>query len=117
MKKIPAVVLIVSAIYIATGAIGLTHHISDFTGHSLQYGLILIALLRLAAIVSGVFMLLGQNWARWLAIVWIAFHVAISFLNSPQQVAVHAVIFALIVYLLFRPEVRTYFKRKDEAAV
>lgn len=114
MKRAPAVVLIVSIIYIATGAIGLTHHISDFKGHSLQYGLVLIALLRLAAIISGIFMLLGKSWARWLAIAWIAFHVVISFLNSVQQVLVHAVIFVLIGYLLFRPEARAFFNHKGE---
>ena len=34
-----------------------------------------VGLTELLAILSGVFMLRGQNWARWLALAWIAFHV------------------------------------------
>ena len=30
------------------------------------------------AIVCGVFLLRGHNWARWLALAWIAFHVVLS---------------------------------------
>ena len=37
----------------------------------------------------------GQNWARWLALLWMAFHVAISF-PVVRQVVTHSIIFALI---------------------
>ncbi len=38
-------------------------------------------------------MLRGSNWARWLALAWIAFHVFLSFLHSWQQVLVHCLFF------------------------
>ena len=37
-----------------------------------------ITVIGVAAVVAGVFMLRGRNWARWLALAWMASHVAIS---------------------------------------
>jgi hypothetical protein len=92
---------------------GLAFHATDFKlSRALPSELVWISLVRIIAIVSGVFMLRGSNWARWLALAWIAFHVAISFLDSWQKVAVHALIFALFAYFLLRPEVSAYFRGK-----
>jgi hypothetical protein len=63
------------------------------------------------AVVSGVFMLRGWNWARWLLVVWLAFHVALSALHSVFQVAVHGVLFGVIVYFLFRNAANAFFRR------
>ena len=68
----------------------------------------LIELTELLAIVSGVFMLRGQNWARWLALVWMAFHVAISF-PVYRQMATHLAMFVGISWVLFMPDTRRYF--------
>jgi len=54
-------------------------------------------------------MLRAQNWARWLAIVWIAVHVVISMFDSWQPAAMHAVLLAVIVYLLIRRPAKLYF--------
>lgn len=62
-----------------------------------------------------VFMLQGRNWARRLALAWIAFHVAISFFDSLQKAAVHGLLLVLIAYFLFRPDARTYFQHPEEA--
>ena len=67
-----------------------------------------IELTELLAIVSGVFMLRGHNWARWLALVWMAFHVAISF-PVYRQMLIHLAIFAGIAWVLFSPDNRQYF--------
>lgn len=64
-----------------------------------------------AAIVIGVCLLLRQGWARWVAVAWMAFHVAISFPDA-AKVAVHAVMCALIVWALFRPESRGWFRKE-----
>ena len=50
----------------------------------------------------------GCNWARWLALVWMAFHLAISF-PAIRQVVTHSIIFALIALDSFRPDARRYF--------
>jgi len=51
-------------------------------------------------------MLGGGNWARWLALLWMAFHVAPK---AVRQVVTHPIIFALIAWVLFRPDARRYF--------
>ena len=44
----------------------------------------------------------GRNWARWLLVVWMAIHVAIS-IGQPKQLIAHLLIFGFITFLLFRP--------------
>lgn len=115
MNKRPLAVSIVSWIFIATGTLGLAFHLRDFKGpQPFQYDLVWVSLVRLAAIVSGAFMLRGKNWARWLALAWIGFHVVISFFHSWQQVLVHGLLFLLIAYFLFRPEASAYFEAAEE---
>jgi hypothetical protein len=72
--------------------------------------------LRLAAVVGGVWLLRGRNWARWLLVGWMALHVGISALHSWQQVVMHTVIFALITYVLFRSASAAYFQASPSAA-
>jgi uncharacterized membrane protein len=118
MNKRPITVTILACVLIATGVASLTFHVPDFkASHSLLSGFVLPSLVRILAIVSGVFLLRGSNWARWLALAWIAFHVAISFFDSLQKVAVHSLIFLLFGYLLLRPEATAYFhrRRKNES--
>jgi hypothetical protein len=54
-------------------------------------------------------MLRGHNWARWLALAWMAFHVAIS-VGHWQQFVPHAILFALFAYGLFRVDARGFFQ-------
>jgi hypothetical protein len=63
----------------------------------------------IAALVGGVYLMKGRNWARWLLAVWMAFHVAIS-IGQPRQFAAHIVIFGCIAFLLFRPRASGYFR-------
>jgi hypothetical protein len=117
-RKRPLTVIIVSCLLIAAGATGLVYHLSDFRmSKPFQSEIVWISLVRLLAIVSGVFMLFGKNWARWLALAWITFHVVISFYHSFQQVLIHGLIFALIVYCLYRPKAGAYFSGREEASV
>jgi hypothetical protein len=52
----------------------------------------------------------GQNWARWLALAWIAFHVVLSALHPIPELIIHAVFCAVFAWLLFRPEAARYFR-------
>jgi hypothetical protein len=116
MNRRPIAVTILGCILIATGVAGLAFHATDFKpSHGFSSELVWVSLVRILAIVSGVFMLRGSNWARWLALAWIAFHVAISFLDSWQKVAVHGLIFALFAYLLLRPGSSAYFRGKGQS--
>ena len=82
------------------------YYFSELLAH--QDDSVWIELTELLAIVSGAFMLRGHNWARWLALAWMAFHVAISF-PVYRQMAIHLIIFAGIAWVLFRVDTRRYF--------
>ena len=70
-----------------------------------------ITALGAAAIVAGAFMLRGHNWARWLALAWIAAHVVISALNLMQGLLIHCVmLLAARHYSVPAREAREYFK-------
>ena len=58
----------------------------------------------------GVAMLRGHNWGRWLTLVWIAFHVVVSYWHGWPEVAMHAALLALFAYILFRPAANAYFQ-------
>jgi hypothetical protein len=102
----PVTVLIVAGLYILMGAIGFAYHFRELMAFQQQS--VWIELVRLLAILCGTFMLRGRNWARWLALVWMAFHVAISF-PELGQVAFHSRFFVAIAWLLFRPDAVQYF--------
>ena len=104
--KRPVSLWILSCLYIAVGTIGFAYYFSELMAH--QDNSVWIELTELLAIVSGAFMLRGHNWARWLALVWMAFHVAISF-PVYRQTAIHLAIFAGITWVLFRPGGQRYF--------
>jgi len=111
MNKCPLAVTILSWLLIVVGLVGLVYHAKEIDFRQpLQNDTLWVELVRVLAIVSGIFMLRGQNWARWLAMVWIAFHVAIGFLHSWQQVVMHAIVFAVFAFFLFRPVANEYFR-------
>ncbi len=118
MNKRPITVTILACLLIAAGAVGLVYHATEFKSpNSVLSELVLIEFVRLLAIVSGVFMLLGKDWAPWLGLAWIAFHVVISFFHSLGEAAMHAVIFALFAWFLLRPEAWGFFRPHDPGAL
>lgn len=107
-SKRPIAVLIFSCLYIVVGTTEFFVHFNFHELMVLQLDSLWIEPVELLAVISGAFMIRGRNWARWLALVWMAFHVAISFLVV-GQVVTHSIIFALITWGLFRPDARRYF--------
>jgi hypothetical protein len=111
VNKRPLSVTIISFVLITTGAMGLVYHLTDFKGHHpFQYDVVWIFLVRLMAIICGVYMLRASNWARWLSIAWIAFHVILSVFHSRLELGVHILVFAGFAYFLFRPRTSEYFR-------
>lgn len=107
----PLAVTVISLIYIVVGIVGLVFHLVDFKGQfSLRSEITWISAVRLLAIVAGIFMLRGHNWARWLALAWIAFHVVLGALNSPWQLLFHALLLLVFGYFLLRRESANYFR-------
>lgn len=72
---------------------------------------------RLLAIVGGAGVLHGRNWARWLLVAWMAFHIGLSMLHSVSELLVHAVIFTPLLFLLFRRSAEPYFHPEKTASV
>jgi hypothetical protein len=112
MNKRPVTVTILACLLIITGVVGIAYHLSDFSRKDLfEYGNLTILIVRVIAIVGGVFLLQGRNWARWLSIAWIAFHLILSFFHNVQEVVIHALVFALFAWFLFRADARAYFSQ------
>lgn len=111
MSKAPVSVIVIACLYVATGAVGLAgdfRHIQP--GHFFSFDTFGIPLIHLLAIACGVFMLRRNNWARWVAVAWIASHVVVSAFESWQATTLHALLGALIAYILFRPAADRYFR-------
>ena len=111
MTQRPLSVTLISLVLIASGGIGLVYHLSDFRAqHPFQYDIVWVSLVRLVAILCGVYMLRASNWARWLSIVWIAFHVILSAFHSRFELGFHIFVFAVFAYFLSRPGTNQYFR-------
>ena len=116
MKQRPLSITIISWLFIVFGAIALVaglwplihlngaQLLADLEKHWMVY------LSRSAQIIAGVFMLYGQNWARWLLVVWLTFHVVIGALHSPVHFITHLFLFLVVLFFLFRPAASAYFK-------
>jgi len=110
MHKRPFAVTIIACVYIVTGAIGFAYHATEFARSPIPGDLVWVELIRLIAVLCGVYMLRGSNWARWLALIWIGYHVILSGFHSTSELAVHSLLFAVFAYFLFRPQVTQYFR-------
>ena len=116
VSKRPLSITIVSWLFVAVGVVGVVYHAREFNAaHPLQSEVVVACVVRLLAIVGGVFMLRGRNWARWLLVAWIAFHVVLSAFHSTFEVVVHSLLFGVIVYFLFRAQAAAYFRTTRSA--
>ncbi|MGB8029384.1 MAG: hypothetical protein WCF30_06930 [Terracidiphilus sp.] len=110
IKERPITITIVAWLYIAVGVLSTASHYANFRAHRPMVNeFVWITVLGAAAVVAGAFMLRGQNWARWLALAWMAVHVAISALHLLHGLLIHSVLLVVFSYLLFRREAREYF--------
>ncbi len=110
-KKRPISITILGWLYIVVGVLSTAAHFAEFRVQRPALNeVVWITVLGAAAIVAGVFMLRGQNWARWLALLWIATHVIISALDLMHGLVIHSALLLLIAYFLFRREAREYFR-------
>ncbi|MGH9450425.1 MAG: hypothetical protein ACRD11_07760 [Terriglobia bacterium] len=110
-NKRPVTVLIIACLYIAVGVLAFGYHFREL--QTLQKDSVWVEGTELVALACGVFLLRGQNWARWVAVAWIALHMIVSALNAFHGIVVHSALFVLIVWLLFRPEAGRYFAARS----
>ena len=117
MKDRPFSITLISGFFILGGILALgrdlqpmllvtaAERIADLKSHWMVH------LAHVTQIVSGIFLLRGHNWARWVLVVWIGFHIAISVLHSAVQFAVHVLIFSVILFFLFRRPASEFLAR------
>jgi len=105
----PVSVLVIACLYLAVGLIGFTYHFSELLArHPDAWA---IEATEFLALLAGIGLLLRWNWARWLAIAWIAFHVAISLHDPLSRLAVHIAFFLVITATLLRPAASLWFRK------
>ena len=102
----PRSITIISWLFIVFGSIALLSGVLPFRDLMSHW---YVHLSRALMIVAGVFMLKGHNWARWLLVLWITFHIVISALHSTLVLLMHVAIFSLILYFVFRRQSSDYF--------
>lgn len=106
MKR-PLPVTILGCLFIVVGLVGLVYHLFE---EPLKPQIALLSLVRLMAVVGGIFLLMGHNWARWLVLGWLAFHVVVSAFHSLSECIAHVVLLIVIGYFLLRPPASKYFQ-------
>jgi hypothetical protein len=112
MKKRPLSITIIGWLFIAAGAVGLTYHATEFRAQTpFQYDVAWVCLVRFLAILSGGFMLRGRDWARWLLIVWMGYHIVLSAFHSLSSLGMHSLLFGVITWFLLRPQAAVFFAR------
>ena len=112
----PLAVTLIAWLYILVGVGALIGHFHDFATRQPDWGWILLT--EVLAIVIGIFLLLGHNWARWLALAWMAFHVVLSAWPRIRiaPTAIHFAFFILIALVLLHPSANRFFRRATPAS-
>lgn len=124
MNKRPASVTFISWFFIVTGAFSL---LTSFTSMNNPLVLELMAKSPLPvpaqfvmmyvglaiSITSGIFMLRGANWARFLYIIWGAIGLLIGLATSPAKLMLipGIIVYGIIVFFLLRPNADAFFSR------
>ena len=117
MKSRPLSITLIAWLFLIFGSIALLSGLLPLTGANKAQLLAefkthwMVHLSRLTQIVGGLFMLRGHNSARWLVVIWIAFHIVVGALHGWVQLLTHVVIFSVILFFLFRPKANEFFAR------
>ena len=111
MPKRPLSITIIGWLFIAASTIGFVYHATEINIHDLFGNDLPLALfVQLLAVVGGIFLLRGANWARWLLAAWLLYHVILSIFHPIEQLIMHFVLLAVIAFFLFRQKANEYFR-------
>jgi hypothetical protein len=109
--KPPLPVLIIGWFFIAAGTIGLIYHLDELNVHNLfSNDAVWLLFVRLLVIVGAILILRGSNAGRWLLILWLTYHVVLSYFHTLSELIVHIILLAVIIYALFHPKVTPFFR-------
>jgi hypothetical protein len=107
MRKRPLSITIISWLFIVVGVVALVYH----STHGKEDNILWILFVRFLALVCGVGMLFRQGWARRLTAAWLGYHVYLSIGHEAGKLIVHALLFVVIAFFLFRRSSAAYFQR------
>jgi hypothetical protein len=121
VSRRPIAITLIGWLFILVGCGSLVSHVWRFTGDIARDGtraasaqairdLAYANISAVVALVAGVFLLRGRNWARWLCVIWLGFHVLLSYGHSVDRLIVHSLLFVGFTYLLFRPQAAGHFR-------
>ena len=129
MKKRPTSITVIAWILIIMGGISLISSavmINNPMARDLmrkspipipfQYAMSFVGILIM--IISGIAILKGQNWARFLYVVWSLFGFVIGIATSPMKAAMipGLIVFLIAAFFLFRPKANEFFAPIKEAS-
>ncbi len=106
MKR-PLAVTAIGGLFIVTGIASVIYHATEGPVNRWTF---VISLVGLTALAGGAFLLQGKNWARWLVLGWLAFHVGVSAFASMSKLLPHIALLLVIGYILLRPPASEYFR-------
>lgn len=113
LNKRPISVSLIGVLFFAAGVVGVVYHATEFNARGpLKPDELLVLAVRLLAIIGAVFLFRAHNWARWLLVVWMAFHVVLSSFHSPVKLVVHGILLIVVIYILFRRPASAYFQQR-----
>ena len=113
MKR-PLSITIIGWVFIVAGVVGFFYHLTEFdlrAPFANDVGWVL--LVRLLAIVGGILTLRGSNLGRWLLILWMIYHVALSFYHTTSELVMHIIFTVVIAYFLFRKKESGFFRARQ----
>ena len=111
MKRPPISVIIISVVFILIGVGSMFAGVSPIIkNHEVRLDSVIVAVSGLTALLSGIFMLRCANWARWLCVAWMAFHVVVSILHNTLELAIHLLVLIVLVIVLFRTSAACFRK-------
>src|ERR1700676_646281 len=106
MKR-PSQATMLGWLFVAVGILSTVYHLLK---SSLDRWTVPIVRVAAVAVVTGVFLLRGARWARWLVLTWLAFHVVVSASSSLSDAMPHTVLFLVVGYFLLGPPTSKYFQ-------
>jgi hypothetical protein len=109
MKR-PLAVTITGWIFIAAGTIGFLYHIKEVDIRNLfSNDALWVQAVRLFAMAGGILTLQGSNFGRWLIVIWMVYHVFLSYFHGMSELIMHAVILGCVCLALFYSKANTFF--------
>jgi len=122
MNRRPPSITIIGWLFIVVGIAGLVWGLlptleAAAAGRPIEFRVAeegIASLSRILAVVGGVGLFFRFNWARWLLVVWMVFHVWVAAVHSLSELVMHVVVFTTVIVFLFRPQVAGYFLTPKE---